>query len=417
MFFWMVACGVLVRLAVASVTITPYLHPERVEGVFGIEGAHIAWSVVHGKGFGNPLDIPTGPSAWRPPVFPYLMAGFFGAFGSYSMTAAILMVALNILISAVTCIPIYRLGEISFDARVGRWAGWTWAFFPYALVNSTDKIFDTPASALVVAVLLLETLRMRQATRPRQWAWHGALWGAGALTHASILIALPFYWLWVLRYQAPRAGLRLRLAATGALAFMVCLAPWVWRNYAVFGRFVPIRSNLAMELRVGNAQVETIRDENLHPTVSRKEARRMQQLGELAYMDEKMGQFRQFVRDHPGEFAVRTVRRFFHFWFSVWEYRPARLLASPFETAEIPFASFLTLTALAGLWQLAQRDRWEAFPWALFLALYPLVVYFSHRSYRYRHPVDPVLVVLAVAALAAWWEQRRGRRTASQADR
>jgi 4-amino-4-deoxy-L-arabinose transferase-like glycosyltransferase len=409
----MVACGFLVRFAVGAVTLAPYLNPEHIDQIFGLEGGNIARSIVTGHGFSNPLDIPTGPSAWRPPVFPYLLAGSFEVFGTNSFAAAILMFALNCLLAAVTSIPIYRLGELSFSARAGRWAGWVWAFFPYSINNSTDKIFDTPVSALLVAVLLLETFRMRQATRALQWVGHGALWAFAALTHAGVLIVLPFFWLWILFQMTAPFPQRIRWAALGSLVFLLGLSPWMLRNYEEFGRFVPIRSNLAMELRIGNVLVDDIRDDSIHPTQSIREARQMQRLGEVRYMDEKMAQFRQFVHEHPRAFVIRTIRRVFHFWFSIWEYHPAKLMQKPFETADIPFASFLTFLAFLGLVQLWKRNRNEALLYAIFLALYPLVIYFAHRSYRYRHPVDPVLVVLGTAALVAWWERRRARTASS----
>ncbi len=400
--------GWLIRLAVVAMTFGPYLEPDRTQAAFGVEGGRIAWSIARGDGFGNPLDIPTGPSAWRSPVFPYLMAGFFLAFGLHSLTAAILMFALNCAFSALTAIPLCRIAQMTFGERVARWVAWAWAFFPYAIVNSTDQILDTPLSVLLIAILLLDTLRMRQATHLRDWVRHGALWALVALTHTGALMVLPFYWLWILFQMTPPVSRRVKLAGAGALVFCACVTPWLVRNYLVFDRFVPFRSNLAMELRVGNALVHTNRDERLHPVTNRAEARRMQQLGEIAYMEEKMAQFRQFVREHPGAFATRSIRRVFHYWFSIWEYRPAQLAAKPFETADIPFASFVTLTALIGLGQLWKRSRIEAMPYVIFLGLYPLLFYLSHRSYRYRHPVDPLLVLLGTAAMVAWWERRKG---------
>ena len=37
-----------------------------------------------GQGFSSPTDLPTGPSAWAPPVYPYILAGVFKLFGIYS---------------------------------------------------------------------------------------------------------------------------------------------------------------------------------------------------------------------------------------------------------------------------------------------------------------------------------------------
>ncbi len=33
--------------------------------------------------------------------------------------------------------------------------------------------------------------------------------------------------------------------------------------------------------------------------------------------------------------------------------------------------------------------------------LYPLVYYVTHTSLRYRHPIDPILILLTVVAIAA----------------
>ena len=405
----MVVIGFAIRVLVVGLTIGPYLEPDQTQFAFGLEGGRIAASIARGEGFSNPLTIPTGPSAWRSPVYPYLMAGFFKVFGIHTLAAAIAMYAMNCFISAITCVPLYRLGVLSFDERVGRWAGWIWAFFPYAIVNSTQKIFDTPLSALLVAWLILDTLKMRHVTSARRWIWHGALWAFAALTQTGVLILLPFYWLWVMwQMQAPFRQ-RVRLVTVGGLVFALGIAPWIVRNYVVFGKFVPFRSNIAMELHVGNQHgLELPRSDAHHPTSNSREAKLMQDLGEVPYMEAKMEQFKQFVREHPGEFATRSIRRFFHYWTSAWDIRPASLAAKPFESADIPFATFVTVLGVLGLIQLWGTNRAEAMLYAIFLALYPLVFYVTHRSYRYRHPVDPVLVLLGAAAMAAWWARRRG---------
>src|SRR5258708_19668236 len=47
---------------------------------FGWEMGRIAASIASGHGFANPFQTPTGPTAWEPPLTPYLMAGGFKIF-------------------------------------------------------------------------------------------------------------------------------------------------------------------------------------------------------------------------------------------------------------------------------------------------------------------------------------------------
>jgi hypothetical protein len=40
-----------------------------------------------------------------------------------------------------------------------------------------------------------------------------------------------------------------------------------------------------------------------------------------------------------------------------------------------------------------------AFPAAMFVAIVPLVYYVTHASLRYRHPIDPIVLMLTAVAL------------------
>lgn len=51
---------------------------------FGWEVGRIARSIAIGEGFSNPYGGNTGPTAWEPPLYPYLMGGVFKVFGVYT---------------------------------------------------------------------------------------------------------------------------------------------------------------------------------------------------------------------------------------------------------------------------------------------------------------------------------------------
>src|SRR5208337_3355070 len=60
-------------------------------------------------GFSNPYWVDTGPTAEVAPVLPYLVAGVMAIFGIYTKAAAVAVLTLNSLVSALTCVPIFFL--------------------------------------------------------------------------------------------------------------------------------------------------------------------------------------------------------------------------------------------------------------------------------------------------------------------
>src|SRR5262249_53333520 len=113
------------------------------------------------------------------------------------------------------------------------------------------------------------------------------------------------------------AGLRQRAWSRLALAVLVAglaLAPWTVRNYLVFGRLIPVKSNLAYEMYQsqclqpdGLLQLSTFAS---HPSgANGPERREYKALGEAAYLDRKREQFWEAVRSDPLDFLNRVAGR------------------------------------------------------------------------------------------------------------
>src|ERR1700687_5508592 len=72
---FIVLIALLLRLAVITFGPTYHITPRRDHFQFGWEMGRIARSIATGNGFSSPTDLPTGPSAWAPPLYPYILAG------------------------------------------------------------------------------------------------------------------------------------------------------------------------------------------------------------------------------------------------------------------------------------------------------------------------------------------------------
>src|ERR1700720_2848420 len=173
-----VIVALVLRLAVIVLGHTYRITPRRDHFQFGWEMGRIARSIALGQGFSSPTDLLTGPSAWAPPVYPYILAGVFKLFGVYSQAAAWVILAFNSIFSALTCLTLYWAAQRMYGITVARATAWSWAFFPYAIYWPTRVVWETSLTAFLLSLALLLTLRMADRCPGRgAWIGFGLLWG------------------------------------------------------------------------------------------------------------------------------------------------------------------------------------------------------------------------------------------------
>src|SRR5260370_15277106 len=238
-----------------------------------------------------------------PPVYPALLAGVFWLFGIYTKASALAILSLDSWFWAVTCIAVFLSAQRSFGGRTGVWAGWVWAFFPYAIYCSADFIWVTTLATLMLALLFLAALHFEDSPRVALWIGCGVLAGIGALIDPVVLSVIPRLLLWMC-YRRLRKKQRWCVPALAvALAFGATVAPWMIRNYRVFHTLVPFRDNFGLELYVGNnGSTRHFAPSGFHPSTTDREMNEYAQIGELAYMRHKQAQAVSLIKAQPGAF-------------------------------------------------------------------------------------------------------------------
>lgn len=406
----MVLVALVLRLIVVGFLYPDRLNPDRDHWRFAGETGRIARSMVEGKGFSSPMFADTGPTAWMTPVYPALVAATFRLFGVYTKAAAIFLLSLNSLFSALTCLPVYFMARKSFGARTAPAAGWAWAFFPYGIYFPADFIWATALTTLLLPLVFLVGLELEDSPRLGAWVGFGLLSGVSAMNDPVVMSVLPPLGLWMC-FRAWRCGARWpRLAVGAALAFIVVVSPWFVRNYETFHKVIPFRDNLGLELYVGNnGDSSHFISEYLHPTHNEKEWQEYVQLGELRYMQHKQDQAMEFISGHKGFFVWISLRRAVYMWINYWSFDRDYLRQEPFDPPAVFLCSTLTLLAFWGLWTGGRANAAAMVPYAITLFFFPVVYYVTHPEDYYRRPVDPFFVVLAVFAVTAFLEQRKNR--------
>src|SRR5579871_967457 len=285
---------------------------------FGAELGSIAASIAAGHGFSSPMRlVPSGPTALFAPIYPYFLAALFKWFGTFSYTSSVLVRTIQCAFSAFTCWPIYSIGTRIFGRTVGATSAWIWVFFPGSIYFAVEWVWDTTLVALCLALVIAATLELRGSDRIDRWVAYGALWGVGAMINPSILSVLPFLAVWAIWPLRDRLAHATKLTAASGAIFLVCLVPWTTRNLVVFHRFIPLRSNFALEWWLDNHTQYP--DQSVHPIDYQPELDKYVSLTEMPYMDAKKQEAMAFVRAYPADEANFVLHRFVRTWLEITE--------------------------------------------------------------------------------------------------
>lgn len=400
---WLVFLSFVIQVALVGL-----LHQYRMRTVedhfgFGFEMGRVGRSIALGQGFSNPYGDTTGPSAWEPPLYPYLIGGVFKLFGIYSNASAWVLLSINSLLASLTTIPIFLIAQRTFGYRVAIWSARVWALNPYVWYWSIHWIWDTTLTPLILTLIFLVSLELQDLVGRKGWVLFGVLWGIAALANPASLAFLPFCGLWIWWRRHKNGLSSLGGVVLSSIVFFLILSPWLIRNYEVFGRFVFMRDDFGLQFRLGNNRFsDGMLFASLQPNLNQAEFENFKRMGELRYESFCRQRAFAWIDAQPDRFVIISLKRFFYYWNGVP--RPT----SSLSPVDFRSSLFLASSVLA-LWGAGRALRQKREGAGLFVGLivtYPMVYYFVFPHARYRHPIEPELFILAVFLLS-----ETGRRT------
>ena len=391
-FFWMVLLALALRLGIIVIGHTYKFKTLDNNFSFGWEMGRIGRALALGRGFSDPFNQPTGPTAWEPPLYPFLIAGVFKLTGIYTHASALILLTINSIFSALTCVPIFLIARRCCNQTVAIWTAWLWGLLPNVTYWCTRWVWETSLAALLMALIFWLSLVMEEREGWQPWFGFGLLWGAAGLTNTSLLAFLPAsgLYIWYRRWKVGKRSVSGVILAS--VVFIACVTPWLIRNYRTFGQFIFIRSNFGAELRIGNGpNADGTWQEYLHPTQNVHEMRRFLQLGEIGYVRVRKQEAIDWIEANPGEFLWVSFKRFVYYWGGIPK-------LSVFPPPEVKNSLFLASSVLAvfGLCLAMRKRRPGAWLFLWLLLSYPTIYYFVFPHPRYRHPIEPELAILIV---------------------
>jgi len=397
-----VLCGLAIRLIVVHFTYRDLPDADKFYEAFGWEMGWIARALASGHGFSSPYAPWSGPTAMQPPLYPALLSIVFRLFGVYSLTSAFVILAINSLMSSLMCVPIYFSGKYALGRSAGFIAACVWAVYPFAIYFSATRVWEYSLTGLLFTTGFCIAQRIHRTANPLAWAGWGALAGLTALSNPSTLGTLPFLALvaaWQLRKTSRRWLLNFVL--TGVVAAAV-LTPWTIRNYRALGILCPVRDNFWLELYDDNGGDSSLDPSFAHPSSNPAEMRKWLTMGEPAFLKEKHQIAVNYIGAHPGFMIHKTIRRFFYYWTGFWSLSAKELREQPYEPFNILQVCAVTFFMLRGIRRLWRIDPQALLPYLVLICVFPLTYYITHPLMDYRQPIEPAILVLAVAGAKPW---------------
>lgn len=403
--------GLVAMLAVALVV--------RV-GLVAATGEHVPWGdpadydrhaihlVEHGTYPPSSQAAPGSPAAFRPPAWPYMLAGVYEVTGARWTAGRLAAAGLGTL----AVLLVYLIAAEALGAAAARAAGWLAAVFPPMVFLSGSLVAESLFVVLMLAAVWA-TLRARRAVHRLRWAGlAGIACGLAALTRTNgLALLLPVAIGLVQAGGLPRPRLRAALApAVALLAASLTIAPWTIRNERAFGEFVPVSTQTGYTMAAAwNAEADVGGPARGRPQYGPLEPFQHRPGVDEVELDRTFRHMgREYAGEHPGyvlELAGLNVLRMFKlasdesftfYWNLERDMTPPRRVLDSLGLAAIVALAVLALTRRRARRRLRQAPLWLwLFP-ALMLASTILLL----GNPRYRAPIDPFLVMVAAVALS-----------------
>jgi 4-amino-4-deoxy-L-arabinose transferase-like glycosyltransferase len=168
--------------------------------------------------------------AVRTPGYPLFLAAFYFVFGD----APWVVLLFQAFLSAAAVLLVYGLARAALPRKVALIAALLYAIEPHSIMYAATLLTDSVFTFVFLASVLALVLALRRKSIGLAAAG-GALLGLATLfrpiTQAFPVVALAV----IVIYAGIRWRFRLATAATFAVAFVVVLSPWLYRNYATYG--------------------------------------------------------------------------------------------------------------------------------------------------------------------------------------
>jgi 4-amino-4-deoxy-L-arabinose transferase-like glycosyltransferase len=342
------------------------------------------------------------PTAYRPPGYPTLLAALqllgIGVRGARLANVAML---------ALTVAAVWVLGRRIGGPRVAALAVCVSAIYPLFIYTAGTLYSQTMAGVFFLwALVALVTCLDAETTRRRILlaAIGGILFSICFLTVPTFGASLVGVLIWMVLVRRRRA---LGMVAVTIIAAALLPAAWTTRNALVFHAFVPVSTNNGVNLLEGNSEKTNPTAGNL-TDLSRYDAVAKQYTDEVERSDYYTRAALTWIWKHKTRAAVLYLEKTANY------FNPRNDLVTSSQQSRVNDAVSIVSYVPLLLLFFARLARFRAFPIGkvegLLIGLYignAFVLAIYYTKVRYRVPLDPLMILVAVSFVVGLASRRR----------
>jgi 4-amino-4-deoxy-L-arabinose transferase-like glycosyltransferase len=379
-----------------------------------------AQSIAEGQGYSKRLAHGR-PTAFRPPGYPYFLGGVYKVFGVERAAAPRRLRVARMAQAFVGTAIVALVGVLALQL-------WGWGIGLVAMALSAvyvplitvgGAVMSEPLFDMFMLGALVAALAHRRSRHRYRWALlAGFVGGLAILTRANaFVLLLPLAWaVWDGRPWRSRSALGPPVVLVTVA--LLTLVPWTIRNARELHAFVPVSTQF------GSALAGTYNDAVRADTQNPAAWQGLKHIPDYAHLWAHIGTTPEpvlerelraaafhYIREHPlfvAKVGWWNTRRMLELAGLRRSRATAATLTINHKWADRGILCFWIVAGLALLGAVTHRARRAPpYVWLVPVLMFLSVVFLVVETPRYRTPIDPFLVLLAAAALAAGWERAR----------
>ncbi len=356
----------------------------------------IARNILDGKGY----MLYDQPTAFRAPLLSFLIAGTYWLFGKNYIFARLIVVGFSIAL----VLSIYVFGRQVVNHRIGLWSAFIAAVWIHFILYGSNLFTEIPYTffAITSVIFVIHYLKNSKIIYFVLTAFSLAL---AILTRPVGLFLLFIIILYLFIHLKGRRNV-VRTIVLGVLT-VILISPWIYRNYLVFQRIIPVTTAGGTVLWISNNHYVAHHPVRWGFYVGYEQLPGAEKLisgNEVVRSGYAMQYTRDFVKNYPEDLPILMWNKVKRFWApEIFTYSPRRWII------EFSYIVLLCL-AIGGIGcAIGLKMSGQKWLWIILLANFvPALIYWSGP--RIRLPAEPALLIFAAIFIDTLWKKRCRRR-------
>lgn len=203
-----------------------------------------AQSILKGEGYRNGHMF-----AYRPPIYPYFLAGIYSIFGNSYLPVKIVQA----FISIFSCFIMFLLTKRLLNEKAALSSVFLFAFYPPFIRFSGELWTETVFIFLILSVFLF-LYKFQESSRLRHGIILGVLLGIASLTREVAFYFLPLMLIWIIICNKSVISRKVIInkILVIIIPMLLIMMPWIVRNYIILKTIIPVSTNGGVNFYMGN---------------------------------------------------------------------------------------------------------------------------------------------------------------------